>query len=99
MTAKTPSDEIVVGPDIMMVAVQPQFNSDFSALIRGHRPDDKNPGAAAAPRGSLLRAQLGASKGFYLRRINGVLWLRGYRSGPEHIYSPEDRLVFCRLQN
>jgi hypothetical protein len=37
-------------------------------------------------------------KGFYLRRINGVLWLRGYWSGPDHIWSPEDRLVFRRSQ-
>lgn len=34
-------------------------------------------------------------KGFYLRRIEGILWLRGYRSGLEHLWSPEDRLVFC----
>jgi hypothetical protein len=33
-------------------------------------------------------------KGFCLRRIDGVLWLRGYRSGPEHIWSPDDRLIF-----
>jgi hypothetical protein len=33
-------------------------------------------------------------KGFYLRRINGVLWLRGYCSGLDHVWSPEDRLVF-----
>src|SRR5262245_58391974 len=35
-------------------------------------------------------------KGFYLRRIDGVLWLRGYWSGPDHIWSPEDVLVFSR---
>jgi hypothetical protein len=35
-------------------------------------------------------------KGFYLRRIDGVLWLRGYRSAPDDIWNPEDRLVFCR---
>jgi hypothetical protein len=35
-------------------------------------------------------------KGFYLRRINGVLWLRGYRSWPGHIWSPEDVLVLSR---
>jgi hypothetical protein len=35
-----------------------------------------------------------APKGFYLRRIDGALWLRGYRSGPDHVWSPEDRLVF-----
>lgn len=35
-------------------------------------------------------------KGFYLRRIAGTLWLRGYRSGAEHTWSPEDHFVFCR---
>lgn len=35
-------------------------------------------------------------KGFYLRRIKGELALRGYHAGAEHIWSPEDRLVFCR---
>ena len=34
-------------------------------------------------------------KGFYLRRIEGVLWLRGYWSGLDHVYGPEDRLVFA----
>ena len=33
-------------------------------------------------------------KGFYLRRIKGTLWLRGYRSGLEHIWDPDDHFVF-----
>jgi hypothetical protein len=33
-------------------------------------------------------------KGFYLRRINGVLWLRGYRAGADHIWEPDDQLIF-----
>lgn len=37
-------------------------------------------------------------KGFYLRRIQGVLWLRGYRSGPDHIWSPSDHLVFQQMR-
>lgn len=32
--------------------------------------------------------------GFYLRRIEGALWLRGYRSWPGHIWSSQDVLVF-----
>jgi hypothetical protein len=35
-------------------------------------------------------------KGFYLRRIDGVLWLRGYWSWPGHISSPEDIFVFTK---
>jgi hypothetical protein len=35
-------------------------------------------------------------KGFYLRCIEGVLWLRGYRSGPEHVWEPDDHFIFCQ---
>jgi hypothetical protein len=33
-------------------------------------------------------------KGFYLRVIEGNLWLRGYRSWDGHIWSPQDVFVF-----
>jgi len=35
-------------------------------------------------------------KGFYLRRIDGALWLRGYWSDAANIWRPEDVLVFMR---
>ena len=35
-------------------------------------------------------------KGFYLRRIEGVLWLRGYQSWSGHVWSGEDTFVFVR---
>jgi hypothetical protein len=53
-----------------------------------------------APPGSITVVSLpvsddeGVPKGFYLRRIDGILWLRGYRSGPEHVWSAQDRLLF-----
>jgi hypothetical protein len=55
-----------------------------------------------APPGSLTLASAPLAeddetpKGFYLRRIEGVPWLRGYRSWPGHRWSPEDMLVFVR---
>lgn len=39
-------------------------------------------------------AEDGFPKGFYLRRIKGVLWLRGYCSRPEHVWDAGDHLVF-----
>lgn len=36
-------------------------------------------------------------KGFYLRVIKGVPWLRGYVSDATHVLQPNDHLVFCRL--
>ena len=35
-------------------------------------------------------------KGFYLHCIKGVLWLRGYRSDAQHVWDPDDHLVFCK---
>jgi len=35
-------------------------------------------------------------KGFYLRRMDGILWLRGYRSDPEHVWAPDDHFVFLK---
>lgn len=35
-------------------------------------------------------------KGFYLRRINGVLWLRGYIADDLHIWNPDDHFIFVK---
>ncbi|MDF2993286.1 MAG: hypothetical protein K0S37_3800 [Microbacterium sp.] len=53
-----------------------------------------------APTGSVnvaspvLRADHEYPKGFYLRVIDGVPWLRGYRCDDEFVHSPGDRFVF-----
>jgi hypothetical protein len=55
-----------------------------------------------APTGSitvvstLLDARDETPKGFYLRRVDGVLWLRGYWSGSDHLWSAADVLAFAR---
>lgn len=35
-------------------------------------------------------------KGFYIRRINGVLWLRGYCADYLHVWNPNDHFIFCQ---
>lgn len=37
-------------------------------------------------------------KGFYLRRINDVLWLRGYRADHLHVWNPDDHFIFCKTE-
>lgn len=55
-----------------------------------------------APPGSLTIASAPLTddnafpKGFYLRRIQGELWLRGYHAGAEHVWNPNDHFLFCR---
>lgn len=38
-------------------------------------------------------------RGFYLRRIEGTLWLRGYKSWSGHLWQPEDILLFTSARN
>ena len=60
------------------------------------------PTQGCAPHGSITVASpaLDGSeelpKGFYLRRIEGTLWLRGYRSWSGHLWSPGDVLAFIK---
>ena len=55
-----------------------------------------------APSGSITIASETLSedadfpKGFYLRRINGVLWLRGYNADYLHVWNPNDHFIFCQ---
>lgn len=55
-----------------------------------------------APPGSVTVASRALSdeadvpKGFYLRTIEGVRWLRGYWCDAENVWNPDDRFVFAR---
>ncbi len=55
-----------------------------------------------APSGSLTIASKPLTeddyfpKGFYLRRIEDELWLRGYIADDLHVWNPHDRFIFCR---
>jgi hypothetical protein len=55
-----------------------------------------------APPGSIAVASAPLSpddkfpKGFYLRRIKGTPWLRGYWTSADNLWDPDDHLVFCR---
>ncbi len=54
-----------------------------------------------APSGSVTVASKAISeddtvpKGFYLRRIENVLWLRGYHCDAKHLWSPQDVFAFA----
>jgi len=37
-------------------------------------------------------------KGFYLRKMNGKLWLRGYIADQLHVWNPNDHFIFCQTQ-
>ena len=69
---------------------QPEGSAGFPATE--HRAPHGSVTVASPP----LDGSDETPKGFYLRRIEGALWLRGYRSWPGHIWGPEDVFVFSR---
>ena len=38
-------------------------------------------------------------RGFYIRRIEGAPWLRGYTSWSDHVWQPKDMLAFLAPEN
>lgn len=55
-----------------------------------------------APKGSItvaseiLNSDENFPKGFYLRNIEGELWLRGYTADEGHVWAPENHFVFMK---
>ena len=75
----------------------PHLRLQFLDQAEGGAPSTQG----CAPPGSLTIASVPLDtsettpKGFYLRRVADVLWLRGYWSPLDHIWGPGDRFVFA----
>ena len=87
-----------LGLGLCPLELGPWLRLEYLDQPEGNAGRPARPGQAPLGAITIVSAALveddGFPKGFYLRRIDGVLWLRGYRSGPAHIWSPDDRLIF-----
>lgn len=61
-------------------------------VLSRHRPPD----AALHVASPILDPAFDVPKGFYLRTVDGVRWLRGYRCDLDYVVGPETRYVFAR---
>ncbi len=92
-----------IGLSVCPLELGPHFRLQFTDQPEGflgpplsqHRAPPGSVTVASTP----LADDEDTPKGFYLRRIEGVLWLRGYRSWPGHLWNPEDVFVFSRHHN
>ena len=57
---------------------------------------NKAPSGSITIASEILTKEDDFPKGFYLRRINGVLWLRGYITDALHVWKPEDHFIFVK---
>ena len=78
-----------VGPHLRLEYLD-QPEGSFGAPVRRHRAPFGSVTIVSEP----LDEDPDTPKGFYLRRIDGVLWLRGYRSERTFVWDPGDHLLF-----
>lgn len=79
-----------LGPHLRLQYLQQPGVAGGPSMTYGRQP----PGAVTIA-SSPLDAADATPKGFYLRRVDEVPWLRGYRASPDHRWCAEDLLVFC----
>lgn len=92
-----------VGLKLCPLELGPHLRLEYLDQPEGHsgNPSWKH----RAPYGSvtiaseILSEDVDFPKGFYLRRIGGVLWLRGYIADHLHVMGPDDHFVFCQNEN
>lgn len=88
-----------VGLDFCPLETGPFWRLQF--LDQAEGAIGQTPTQNCAPAGAItvfsrpLDSSDGTPKGFYLRKIEGMLWLRGYVCGDDHRWSPLDRLLFA----
>lgn len=80
-----------LGPHLRMQFPDQPDAADGKPLTHGRAP----PGSLTVASPALDDTDA-TPKGFYLRRVDGVSWLRGYRSWSGHVWSPGDVLVFAK---
>lgn len=99
-TAKIYAQAAALGLELCPMELGPHFRLQYLDQPEGYwgQPVRQH----QAPSGSITIASQALAqdddfpKGFYVRRIKGELWLRGYRAGADHVWEPDDHLLFCR---
>jgi len=80
---------LALGPHLRL-AYFDQPEGSFGSPIRQHKAPFGSVTIASEP----LDDDPATPKGFYLRRIDGVLWLRGFTSEETYVWNPGDHVVF-----
>ncbi len=80
-----------LGPH-MRLQMQDQQERRSDGLSQAHQAPSGSITIVSAP----LTEDHEVPKGFYLRNIDGVLWLRGYVADDTHLWNAYDRFIFCR---
>lgn len=81
-----------LGPHMRLQMQDQSEAQEHTGESKAHQAPDGSITIASAP----LTEDPDVPKGFYLRNIDGVLWLRGYVADDTHVWNAHDRFIFCR---
>jgi hypothetical protein len=81
------------------ISLAPHFRLQYQDQHEGTSDQPQTPNSAPAGSITVACAPIDTDddfpKGFYLRRIDGELWLRGYRADSTHVWHADDCFAFC----
>jgi len=82
-----------VGPYVRLEYLD-QAEGDLGNSLQQHQA----PSGSITIASEIIRDDDDFPKGFYLRKIAGVLWLRGYVADDLHIWNPDDQFIFRKTE-
>lgn len=88
-----------LGLDLCPLEAGPHLRLDYLDQPegnKGHLPQRQAPTGSITIASEIVNEDHNFPKGFYLRKINGVLWLRGYIADYLHVWNIEDHFIFCQ---
>jgi hypothetical protein len=88
-----------LGLDLCPLEAGPYIRLDYleqAEGIQGNRSQHQAPTGSITIASEIVREDDAFPKGFYLRKIDGVLWLRGYIADDLHVWNPDDHFIFCQ---
>jgi len=91
-----------LGLDLCPLEVGPRLRLEYLDQPDGNvgnTPQQQAPSGAITVASEIVSEDDDFPKGFYLRKINGVLWLRGYLADFLHIWNPDDHFIFCQRKD
>ena len=91
------------GLELCPLELGPHLRLKYLDQPEGYSADasqqNKAPSGSITIASEILTKEDDFPKGFYLRRINDVLWLRGYIADELHVFwEPEDRFIFVNAK-
>lgn len=90
-----------LGLELCPLELGPHLRLDYLNQSEGSwntRQQHKAPVGSITIASEIVSADDNFPKGFYLRKIDDVLWLRGYIADNLHVWNPEDRFIFVQQQ-